>query len=159
MAPINPKSKFPKGYARYVWGKEREEKGKDLLTEDPSEPRIQVVGDLVTLEAVGEKSLKIGCDSDAGWMAYACDGMLFVKRFRYCPDEVYNDALGFSVAVYLTGDMCELEPISPQAVLAPGESYSFDEDWWLFDYPGANRRPLDFDAIKKFVAKHAVLDE
>ena len=154
MVPLNPKSKFPKGYARYVWGK----KGKRTIeTDHPEESRIRVVSGLVTLEAVGDKPLKIGLDSDAGWMAYACDGMLFVKRFRYFPGAVYSDALGFSVAVYLTGEMCELEPISPEAPLKPGESYTFDEHWWLFDYPEANDRPLDFEKIKRFVAEHTAL--
>jgi len=157
MVPLNPKSKFPKGYARYLWGEDRKKRGKDLLTDDPSEPRIKVVGDLVTLEAVGEKSLKIGCDSDAEWMAYACDGMLFVKRFRYFPDGVYNDALGFSVAVYLNDRMCELEPISPEAALQPGQSYSFDEHWWLLDCPAANERPLDYERIKEAVATKTAL--
>ena len=156
MVPLNPKSKFPKGYARYVWGKGVKRR---ILTEDPEEPRINVVGNLVTLEAVGEKSLKIGCDSDGEWMAYACDGMLFVKRFRYFPGAVYNDALGFSVAVYLTGDMCELEPISPEAPLKPGESYTYDEEWWLLDYPAANDRPLDFNEIKQLVAEQTALSK
>ncbi len=159
IVPLNPKSKFPHGFARYLWGEERKKLGKDLLVADPSEPRIKVVGDLVTLEAVGDTSLKIGCDSDGEWMAYARGGLLFVKRFRYFPGATYSDALGFSVAVYLTGDMCELEPISPEAVLKPGESYTYDEEWWLFDYPDANKRPLDLAAIKKLVAERTRLGE
>ena len=154
MVPVNPKSKFPKGYARYIWGKDRR-----IEAETPDEPRIRIVGDLVTLEAVGKESLKIGMDSSAQWMAYACDGQLFVKRFRYFPGGVYNDALGWSVAVYLNDRMCELEPLSPQAVLKPGESYTFDEEWWLFDYPAANERPLDFAKIKRFVAENTKLSE
>ena len=154
MAPINPKSKFPKGYARYIWGRDRR-----IETVNPEGPRIKVVGDLVTLEAIGEESLKIGMDSSAQWMAYACDGLLFVKRFRYFPDGEYTDALGFSVAIYLNDRMCELEPISPQAILKPGESYTFDEEWWLFDYPAGDQRPLDFAKIKQFVAANTKLSE
>ena len=153
VVPLNPKSKFPKGYARYVWG------GKPIETANPEEPRIRLVDDLLALEAVGEKSLKVGLDSSAEWMAYACDGLLFVKRFRYFPKGVYSDALGFSVAVYLNDRMCELEPISPQAVLKPGESYTFDEEWWLWDYPDANARPLDFAKIKTFVAVNTALSK
>ncbi len=151
VVPLNPKSKFPKGFVRYLWGEERKKAGKPFAVDDPSKPRIRVDGRLVTLEAVGDKSLKIGCDSDAGWMAYARDGLLFVKRFRYFPDATYSDALGFSVAVYLTGEMCELEPISPEARLRPGQSYTFVEEWWLFDYPKANERPLDAQAVECFV--------
>lgn len=146
MVPLDPKSKFPKGYARYLWG------GKPIETEHPEEPRLRVAAGLLTLDAVGEKSLKVGLDSSAEWMAYACDGLLFVKRFRYFPQGLYSDALGFSVAVYLNDRMCELEPISPQAVLKPGESYTFDEEWWLLDYPDANARPLDAAKAKAFVA-------
>ena len=158
MVPLNPKSKFPKGYARYLWGKERQQAKRSFAIEDPGEPRIKVVGGLVTLQSAG-KSLKIGLDTDAEWMAYACDGMLFVKRFRHFPGATYSDALGFSVAIYLEGRMCELEPISPEAPLKPGESYTYDEEWWLFDYPQANARPLDFEAIKKLVAERTALGE
>ena len=29
---------------------------------------------------------------------------------------------------------CELEPIGPRNEIAPGESASFTEDWWLLPY-------------------------
>jgi hypothetical protein len=152
--PLNPRSKFPKGYARYVWGDKP-----DILTENPDEPRIRAAGALLALEAVGDTNLKVGLDSLAGWMAYACDGLLFVKRFRCFPDGVYSDALGFSVAVYLNGRMCELEPISPEAPLQPGQSYTFDEQWWLLDYAQANARPLDCANVEQFVGKSTALPQ
>ena len=150
VVPLNRASTFPKGYARYLWG------GKPIETAEPEEPRLRTVDGMLVLRAVGESSLKVGLDSSDGWMAYACDGLLFAKRFRYVPGGVYNDALGFSAAIYLNEKMCELEPISPRAVLGPGESYTFDEEWWLFDYPITPDTSPDPSAIRRYVAQHTL---
>jgi hypothetical protein len=80
---------------------------------------------------------KLGFDTFAGWLAYVMpNGAAFVKRFPAYPDRVYNEAAGLTLSVwYPKGPQIELEPIGPRERLAPGESASFTEDWWLLPHP------------------------
>jgi hypothetical protein len=54
---------------------------------------------------------------------------------------VYNEMVGLTVSLYYYEDVvCELEPLGPMEVLAPGESSTFTEEWWLMPYPFPGRR-------------------
>ena len=67
--------------------------------------------------------------------------VLFVKRFPAYPDRVYNEMAALTISLWYYRDVvCELEPIGPMEVLAPGESRSFTEEWWLVPYPFPERR-------------------
>ena len=150
LVPLNPESKFPHGWAKYVWRK-------GIETEAPRDDRVVVSDGLLTVRAVGT-SAKYGTDSSAGWMAYAKDGLLFVKRFRYFPEETYNDGAGFSVEIYITDHMCELEPLSPRAILRPNEAYSFTEHWWLLEYGPAEKLPFDLDEAVQLINEHTGIE-
>ncbi len=79
---------------------------------------------------------KIGSDSEAGWLAYAKDDIVYVKEYPCFPGEEYPDD-GCIVEVYVsTKDrpLVELEPLSPLKRLRPGEEYTFTEIWHLFKY-------------------------
>jgi len=73
---------------------------------------------------------KIGALVPDGWIAYARAGHLFVKRFEFYPDAIYPD-LGSSAELFNRVDMAEMETLSPQVILAPGETVEHDEDWYL----------------------------
>ena len=73
---------------------------------------------------------KIGALVPDGWIAYAHAGHLFVKKFTFYPDGIYPD-LGSSVELFNRVEMAEMETLSPQVFLAPGESVEHDEDWYL----------------------------
>lgn len=147
LVPLNPKGKLPKGWGKYVWKENRVE------IEHPRDDRIAVREGVLTLRCTGP-SAGFGTDASAGWMASARGDLLFVKRFRHFPEKDYKEDAGFTVRLYTTYHMGELEPVSPQAVLKPGESYSFTEHWWLLNYPSGRERTFDLEtAIKLIEAK------
>jgi hypothetical protein len=80
---------------------------------------------------------KLGFDSYAGWVGYLMpNDTLFVKRYETFPDRVYNEAAGLTLSLwYPEGPRIEIEPVGPRERLQPGESASFTEIWYLFEYP------------------------
>lgn len=84
---------------------------------------------------------KAGLNTPDGWVAYARNGHLFVKRFHYEREGVYPD-LGSSVELFTNGDMLEVETLAPLAELAPGAQAEHVERWSLF----AGVRPPTSDA-------------
>ncbi|MFW6163881.1 MAG: hypothetical protein ACODAJ_14010, partial [Planctomycetota bacterium] len=53
-------------------------------------------------------------------------------RFPTYPDRMYNEMAAFQISIwYYKDELCELEPIGPKTNIAPGETASFTEDWWL----------------------------
>ena len=142
--PLNPQSKFPKGYD-VIFG----EKG------NPSFQPDQVRG-LMRVD-YQYKVGKIGLDSHAGWVATVNgeSGAVFVQRFTFEPKKAYPD--GSSVEFWLNGvgqihaynkDMVmatnaaenpyvfESEVLSPFAELKPGESYTWHYDWYATNLGG-----------------------
>ena len=82
---------------------------------------------------------------------------MWVKRFPVYPERVYNEMAGLTISIwYNKEEMTELEPIGPREVLAPGESSSFTEDWWLlpYDYP-AGGADIDLEAVAAVVDQQA----
>jgi hypothetical protein len=132
IIPLNAKSRFP---AKWVIGKRKVVDGKvdpywwEYNGTDPSHPGIQVIDGMVVAKSIG-KEQKIGADSDAGWIASVHDRLLFVKYYAYSPDGKYVDN-GLSVAHYFNERLAELEPLSPEATLAPEGEYLFPERWTL----------------------------
>jgi len=96
---------------RWTWGKQYL-----LLRQDPSRSSPQKVGLMVP----------------DGWIAYARNGHLFVKRTAYIAGATYPD-YGSSVETFTNGDMLEVETLGPLKVIQPGEMVEHREDWYLFD--------------------------
>ena len=59
-----------------------------------------------------------------------------MKFYPYFPDGKYTDGEN-SVELYFDPRVCEMEPLSPEVTLKPGEEYAFPEKWVLI--------PLDRD--------------
>jgi hypothetical protein len=78
------------------------------------------------------REMKVGADSDAGWIAYAREKMLFVKYFPVFPKANYSDG-GNTVEFYCSDRVAELEPLSPEITLKSGENYTFPEKWTLIE--------------------------
>lgn len=117
--PLHPKSGRPGGWSvmkdgKYVQG---------------THPGVKVLDGVLVARAEGPSS-KLGADGDAGWIAYARGRQLFVKFYPYFPDGKYTDG-GNSVELYFDPKVCEMEPLSPEVPLKPGEEYSFPEKWVL----------------------------
>ena len=136
--PINPQSKFERGY-RVIFGK----KDNPSFEVDAKRGLMKV--------SYHYRVGKIGMDSHAGWVA-TVDGRkgdVFVQRFKFEPQKDYPD--GSSVEFWHNGlgriyaynkwiDMLdkrtenpyvfESEVLSPYVRLKPGESYTWTYDWY-----------------------------
>jgi len=141
---LNKKSRFAAGWSirdqvdgRYVYD------GKN-----PHSPNVKINKGVLVAKAEGEAT-KIGADSDAGWIAYARGRLLFVKYFPYFPKGDYSDG-GNSVELYFDKSVAELEPLSPEVKLKPGESYSIPEKWTLIEL---NDEVTTFEEARKLVKK------
>lgn len=74
---------------------------------------------------------KVGVDSAQGWAAYLLDGTLYLKRFPHDPAGQYPDG-GATIEVYSSAEFLELENLGPLTTIAPGQTVTYPEDWWLF---------------------------
>jgi Domain of unknown function (DUF4380)/Cellulase (glycosyl hydrolase family 5) len=142
--PLNPRSRFPKGYD-VIFG------GKDNPSFQPDAPR-----GLMHVQYQYQVG-KIGLDSHAGWVATVDgeSGAVFVQRFDFEPNKEYPD--GSSVEFWLNGvgqihaynkDMVmptnavenpyvfESEVLSPFVQLKPGQSYTWRYDWYACNIGG-----------------------
>ncbi|MEX2173502.1 MAG: hypothetical protein WD872_04015 [Pirellulaceae bacterium] len=128
LVPLAGTSRFPNKYAMYEEGA--------IINVRPTDEKIRERDGFLEILAPPRKP-KLGFDSTAGWLAYVMPGdVLFVKRFPTFPDRVYNEAAGLTLSVwYPTGARIELEPIGPRERLAPGESASFTEEWFVLSHP------------------------
>ena len=134
VVPLTPElSRFPRQYVMYTPGGGIEAR--------PDDPAIRVRDGYLEVFDTPVYP-KLGLDSYAGWFAYLMPhDLLLVKRFPTYPNRVYNEVAGLTISLWYYRDVvCELEPIGPMEVLAPGESASFTEEWWLLPYPFPERR-------------------
>jgi len=138
-----PVSRFPNHYVMYT--------GRGLINVEPTDPSIRQVGNSLQIFPTPAHP-KLGFDSYAGEILYlAPNNLLFVKRFRTHPNRVYNEAAGLTISVwYPDREMVELEPIGPRERLAPGESASFTEHWYLgeYEFPGT-RKDVDRPRLRR----------
>ena len=109
---------------------------------------VQPLDDMLIAYCDSEPT-KVGADSDAEWIAYIYGDLMFVKYFPFFADGNYSDG-GNSVELYFDRDVAELQVLSPEVQLAPGENYSLPEKWILIrlDEPVGS-----FKAARKAVKK------
>lgn len=100
---------------------------------DLSDPRWRIGPAFIRLSTDESRpgSQKIGVANTRGWAGYLDGGTLFVKRFAWDPTATYPD-FGVNTETYTAGSFIELETLGPLQALAPGESVSHQERWWLF---------------------------
>ena len=124
LLPINRSSRFAAG-----WVKGRR-KGPNLWDYDgdkPSHPNIQVMDGVLVVKTGGPEQ-KVGTDAMDGWIAYARGRRLFVKFYPCYPAGNYTDG-GMTLAHYFRENVAELEPLSPEVTLKPGQEYIFPQMW------------------------------
>lgn len=142
VVPLNPQSRFPKGYLLYGPG--------PVMDYSPAEePAIRRRDGFLEVRAVPSQP-KFGIDSMAGWMAYAMpNDLLFVKRFPVYPNRVYSEMAAFTVSLYYVPQFTELEPIGPRETIRPGRSASYTEEWELipFSFPSEGEE-LDLKRVE-----------
>ena len=99
---------------------------------DINNPAINWGNEAISVHANMQKgALKIGFPNTRGWLAYWCDGVLFVKEAEYDPDADYfdNDS---SSECFCRSEFLELETLGPVSSVKPGGSISHFETWHLF---------------------------
>lgn len=123
----------------------------------PQDPAVTNVDDCLVVHGEPTHS-KLAVDSSAGWVGYLSkQNLLFVKRFPVYPTKRYPEIASTTLAFWFhNGQICEIEPIGPEETLAPGQSASFQEEWWLVPY----ECPQQFGgstigAVVDFVKDHA----
>lgn len=132
LFPLNKKSRFKAGWAIRV-GQRVPEYRYD--GDKPGDSRVRIMDGVLVAQATATRDasqLKVGADSDAGWIAYARGKILFVKYFPVTPQATYSDG-GNTVEFYCNSRVAELEPLSPEVTLKPGGTYSFPEKWMLIE--------------------------
>ena len=131
LIPLNKHSAFKAG-----WSIRRGQAGGYSYEGNrPTDGRVRVIDGVLVAQARAlpeAKELKLGADSDAGWIAYVRGKTLFVKYFPVFAKANYTDG-GNTVEFYCDDRVAELEPLSPEVALKPGSNYSFPEKWTLIE--------------------------
>ena len=131
LMPLNKKGRF-----KSRWAIREGESGSYRYNGDnPEDARVRVMDNVLVVQARAlpeARELKVGADSDEGWIAYAAGRMLFIKYFPVTPSANYSDG-GCTVEFYCNDRFAELEPLSPEIKLKPGEDYIFPEKWVLLE--------------------------
>lgn len=149
LIPLTKNSRFPKQYVMYGPG--------PVIDYQPEDPNIRVRDGFLEVLSTPVRP-KLGMDSYAGWFCYLMkNDLMFVKRYPTYPDRVYNEVAGLTISIWYFKDlMCELEPIGPREKLAPGESASFTEEWWLLPYRYPEKATeVDLKNVSQVVEQHA----
>jgi hypothetical protein len=145
LVPLNPQSRYPLGYIIYGPG--------DVLDFRPKEePNLRIRNGI--LEIIGPPSRpKFAMDVAEGWLAYISkNNLLFIKKFTVYPDKIYGEMAANNVSIwYKENQVCEIEPIGPWERIAPGESISFTENWWLFNFTYPGNKKVNLNEIQKFL--------
>jgi hypothetical protein len=100
---------------------------------DLSDSRFNIGPKLLRLATDPKKdaSQKIGVGNKQGWVAYARNGLLFIKRAPYVEGKHYPD-YGCNFEVYTAGNFIEVESLGYLQRLAPGQSAEHTERWNLW---------------------------
>jgi len=138
--PINPESRFPDKWGRYIWG------DPEIFESDPEDPGVEIKNGIFSLIPQKAGNEKYGTDSHKGWMAYGYKSLMFIKKYEYFPNQKYTEKYGLTNILYTNKLFAEMEPVSPAALLKPGEIYSYAEDWFLLEYSACQE--INFDVIR-----------
>jgi hypothetical protein len=102
------------------------------------DPRFRARNGLLTLDATPGPSLKLGYFNDDGWVGYARDGTILVRRFAALPGLPHPD-LGCNVETYVGARYAEIELLGPLVRVEPDARVTLVERWELLAVPGVDR--------------------
>ena len=106
--------------------------------------RLELYDDVILLHGrATEEAFKIGNYNSNGWIAYAMQNALFVKRFSIDSTNRYPD-MGCNVEAYVKDSFVELETLGPLTTLEPGANVTFEETWEVH----AGRYPLTLETSR-----------
>ena len=70
--------------------------------------------------------------TDKNWVAWELGGIVYIKQFVPIIDKPYPDGEA-NVEIFTSDEYPEVEVISPLIKLKPGEKYSYNETWYLYE--------------------------
>lgn len=82
-------------------------------------------------QAEGYPPIKFGLAHRENWVAYVLGDSVFIKVFSYQDGAEYPDG-GCNFETFSNSAMLEIESLSPLTHLAPGQSVTHFEDWYIF---------------------------
>ena len=99
---------------------------------DLSDPRWKFTKKYLTLRQDPQNPVpqKIGHFNPKTWGAYYLNNELFLKKYTPEPDKTYTD-FGCSFETFTNSEFLEMETLSPNTKVAPGQSVSHVEHWTL----------------------------
>jgi hypothetical protein len=97
---------------------------------DPTDGRLSLGNDGVTVEASPGPTLKVGVAGGVGTATYELEGTRVGKRISVRQEAHYPD-LGAAVQAYVCDRFCEVETLGPISVLAPGGTVTHREEWTI----------------------------
>ncbi len=149
MMPLNPDSNIPGKWGRYIWGEQ------EKFENDPADPGVEIIENIFSLIPSEAGNAKYGTDARDGWMAYGYKGLLFFKKYNFYEDQPYTELYDQTNIFYTNKTLfAEMEPISPTAVLEPGEEYSYTENWYLIEYPPASDNRFDVIEAARVIGEY-----
>lgn len=146
--PLNKQSHLPEG-----WGT-LDLQGKQAGSTEKlaRHSQWQVKDNIMIIDYQGESG-QIVADSDGGWVGWVSDDLVYVKHFEYFPGGRYflNNC---AISVF-TGKkpMVEIEVISPERLLKPGQSYLFQERWSLLRHSSKVLNKEDVVKLAQTISK------
>ena len=102
-----------------------------------NDERLGLHNDLILVHGrPAKEAFKVGNYNTNGWIAYAIENVLFVKKFSAGVVNGYPD-MGCNVESYVKDSFIELETLGPLTSLKPHEHVSHEENWevTIGDYP------------------------
>jgi hypothetical protein len=102
-----------------------------------TDERLSLHDDLILVHGRPDQTpFKIGSYNPYGWIAYAMEDVLFVKRFPVHPIS-RNPDMGCNVETYVHDACLELETLGPLTTLGPQEFVTYEETWEVYvgEYP------------------------
>ena len=145
LTPLNPYSRFPKGFLMY---------GPDNTMDFEPDNELNIRIREGILEIIGTPTHpKLVMDCEKGWLGYiTLENQLFIKKFKIYSDRPYGDMAAPTASIWYNKDlMCEIEALGPIEILEPGESAAFTEHWYLYDYSYPPDRIADLSEIKSII--------
>ena len=131
LLPVANRSRFTNGVQAYA----NEGQSVEMMNE-----YVNTSEGLATIKCHQAEPFKYGTDSLEGWIAGLLDRsnerwLAYLKLFRPMAEAPYPHESVVEVYDSGTNPYFELEVHSPLQTLAPGESYSYSEDWRLEWFP------------------------
>ena len=92
------------------------------------DPRLLLRDGFLAVRGEAGPDLKVGCSVEAGWVAWARDGIAIVRRWTPEPGAAYPD-LGCNAELFATARYTELEVLGALVALGEGDRAILSETW------------------------------